>query len=198
MRTDNVINAIERLKSEYLKASERIAKIEKDAMLSQAGKDDAIARVKSEYVPAFETLRTNAIESVESLKAEIREQRKNDIIKGLEASDEIALVTDAIKAGSFEETMLEDILDIYKENRVALTVIRGALENSGNESYRNYALQIPKDKTESLIKSFDKLRNNLEAIQPYPSSMDDALLAGVSGLAFDSMIDFLRGVENGD
>ena len=198
MNTNNVISAIESLKSEYLKATASIDAVGKNSELSQTGKDKAIARETEKYFPKLEKLRTNAIQSVDNLKDDIREQRRADIAKGLEVADEIALVTETIREGSLDDTMLEDVLEIYKDNTLALRAIKGTLEKSTIESYQLYATKIPNDRTDALSKSFDKLRKNLESIQLITTSQmssGDAIIQGASGLAFDSMIDFLRNID---
>ena len=193
MDKNKAILALQRYKNAYTEAATKISAIRGDRDLTAEAKARRIndVLVKND----FGKYRAEASEALKALQTNARAKHKNDIVKGLAAADEIALIKDAIKDNAFSADMLKGIIDIYSDRPVCLEAIRGALNNSQNESVRTLALEIPADQTEKQIISINKAISNIENVPPLDASADDFGAAmWRSGASFDSMIDFVNGI----
>ncbi|PWL52074.1 hypothetical protein KQH81_07035 [Clostridium cadaveris] len=186
-KKSELINTIKAYKEKQEALSNKILELNNNKELTPIGVEQRINNLIEPFEAVAQNVHDKAIGILDSaIKALEDRWRANTTGKLLDSSYQIGLsnIIKIIEAGAI--TSKEDfinIIDVYKDDYNALSIIRELLANNGNAL--ELLMLIPKDNREYNKKILNDLRNNIENyINPFN------IKASIS-MPLDSMIQFI-------
>jgi len=156
---------INNAKREHESFQKEINDITASLLLTQEGKKQKIDEIKEEYKVVFDKTAGKAEAEIDSVIKNMKSDRKKSVTVHLADSGyQIGLknAADMIKSGTMGNEDVESIIDKYKGDVGALTILKGAINDIPDHSKAAALLsKIPVDEYEKNVDFLEKLKTSL-------------------------------------
>lgn len=199
MSFKDIAKEIDNYKKVYLEGRQQIDRIKNSTDLNEQAKASKIADIVTRYEGAIETASNKVVEVIDKTKEELKAKKLKNIENGFFESDQILAITNGIKAGAYDKPMLEDIIEVYRNNQPMLRAIYAELVAGDNEELKLLASEIPKDSTNDVIAKLDKAKQTIEGAPKLNANIingDWGAQLWQNGTAVDNLITFILGLED--